>query len=260
MKSIRIGMVIAVMIGLIGCGNEEEMLKVKRDLANLQEDIYELQRDQEDMRNQLQEKLQSMEAAVADRTSQAEVLDQIFTLRETVSRQEAQLQDLENRLARVRRTSQTVRTAPTETENIDSAPPSAPSSNQISGSDVENQYNAAMLDFQRGKFAVAVLGFEEIVQSFPSSPQAQGATYYLGRCHYEKEDWSKAVSQFERVQTKWPSGSFVRQAMYYQGECYYRMNAHSKAVWILRELKDKYPGTQEAELAKNFLEKVGYAR
>ena len=128
------------------------------------------------------------------------------------------------------------------------------------GHGMEQQFNKALLDYHRGKYKVAVLGFEGVLENFPNSPFTEACHYYLGRCHAEAKDYQKALEGFKLITTRFPQGDFARQAMYYEGQCYYYLNQYSKAILTLNELIERFPGTQESDLAHQFLKKAGYEK
>lgn len=245
---------------IVSCTNDEERLKIQRDIANLQEQIYEIERDQAKLRESMTASMEQINTKVEDRTQAAQTQEQIQKVKDQNALFQARIADLETRLNQLSRSAVSVSTNPgggPDTTGDDSADAATPSES-LSGSEVESQFNQVLLDFNRGKFEVAKFGFEELLRDFPNSPQAEAARYYLGRANFENKDWQESIEQFDSLRSKYPDGDYVRQAMYYLGAAYYYKNAHSRSVLILRELITKYPSTQEAELARQFLRKAGF--
>lgn len=247
---------------LFSCTNDEERLKIERNIANLQEQIYEVQRDQAQLRETMEESMSNINSKVEDRTQVAQTQEQIQQLRDQSALFQARIADLETRLNQLSRSAVSINTNPGSGPATDSADGMTNAEDgpaeTLSGSEVESQFNQVLLDFNRGKFEVAKFGFEELLTNFPNSPQAEATRYYLGRANFENKDWQEAIEQFDTLRTNYPEGDYVRQAMYYLGAAYYYKNAHSRSVLILRELITKYPSTQEAELARQFLRKAGF--
>jgi len=246
---------------LFSCGGEEERLKVQRDIANLQEQLYELERTQAQIREQVAQTNAEITEKLEDRTSQAEMKDRLYTLQESLSQYEARIVDLERLVAQMSRTSRTV-TAPRATtpDNTSSDAATDYPTNSVSNSDVKKLYEQSLSDFNRGKTDVAMLGFENIINSFPDSEFVEAAHYYAGRAAHKQKDWPTAVKHFEIVSNRIGRGDYTRQALYYLGEVYYYMNSNYKAVLTLRDVIRNYPGTQEADLAKKFLRDAGYEK
>ena len=252
---IRIAVALSLLF-LLGCSNDEERLKVNRDIANLQEQIYELERSQTELKGDLRRALDEVDRKVEDRSSQADVQDQVFSIKETLSQVEARVQDLDSKIASLGRTRTDVATAPMQPVEGDESVPIE----SVSGEVVEQQFNKAYLDFNRGKYDVATLGFQGVLENFPNSPYTDACYYYLGRSFLENKDYQQAGENFRVITTQYTKGDFIKQAMYYEGQCYYYLNQHSKAILTLRELIKQFPGTQEGMLANQFLKKAGYEK
>ncbi|CAM2008971.1 tetratricopeptide repeat protein [Acanthopleuribacter pedis] len=255
----------------VACGGEEERLKIQRDIADLREQIYALEAKQSKSQEEINKLLEELRKQVADRSSQAEVQDQLFSVKDSLATYEARINDLEFKLTQIRRASTDVVTNPVNPVNPDgtmpngtlpdgSVDPSQPAGEVVPGEDLEAVFNQARLDLDRGKFDVAIDAFKEITEQFSASPFAESAQYYLGRAYFDKKQWADAITSFDTVITKYGGGTYVRQAMYYLGQCYYYRNSHSKAILQLQELIEKHPGTQESELAKQFLKRAGYQK
>ena len=254
---IRIFAAVFALFLLISCGSDEEQLKIRRDIANLQEKIYEVERSQTEIREDLRNAVSQVERRIQDRADEAKLQDQIRTLRETLAQYEARLNDLDNKIEDVSRARSQVATAPIQPTDTGDTPPPIES---VSGEVVEQQFNKAYLDYNRGKYDVAGQGFKGILENFPGSPFTEPALYYLGRSYLENKDYQAAVEQFRTITQKYPQGDFIKQAIYYEGQCYYYLNQYSRAVLALEDLKRRFPGTQEAELASQFLRKAGFEK
>jgi tol-pal system protein YbgF len=263
-------MVLMVLL-MVSCSGEEELLKIKRDIANIQEQIYAIEKNQVELQSGLQERLKDVDQKLSDRTVQADTQDQLQTIKQDLSQYKALVHDLESRVAELKRAgAQVTLNTPTSDANqpmgetVDGAdnptPPATTAPSQVSGDVVGAQYRQAKLDYDRGKFEVAQVGFEDVLNNFPGSPFEERARYYLGTIFFNNKDYQKAREQFAVLTTQYGKGDFVKQAMYYEGRCYYQLRQPSKAVLTLRELIEAYPDTQEAELAQTFLKRKGYER
>lgn len=254
---------------LIGCGGEEEMLKVRRDVAGLQEQIYALERAQAQTREEINAKMTVLERKLEDRTAVADTQDQLHRVKQELSEYQALLHDLENKIVELKAAGSRVALAgdkepedgtDPDANSLPGAETGAAPMTEVSGDVVQAQYRAAYLDYNRGKYDVAIDGFRGLLENFPSSPYTEKAMYYLGNSLYQKEKYQEAREQFSAIASRFPQGGYLKQAMYYEGRCYYSLGQISKAVITLREVSEKFPGTQEADLATTFLKQAGYER
>jgi len=258
---IRFGSLFLVLL-LIGCGGEEERLKVQRDIANIQEQLYELERSQTLIREQVAQTNAEVTKKLEDRTSQAEVKDRLFSLQEALSQYEARILDLERQVSQLSRSNRTVMPTPTQPSQAEGDVGTSDyiPSGAVSGSDVQKLFDRSMLDLNRGKTDSAMLGFDTIIASYPDSELVEDAHYYRGKTAYTNKDWPTAVTHFEYVANKVGRGKYTRQGLFYLGKVYYHMNSHYKSVLTLRDVISKYPGTQEADLASEFLREAGFEK
>lgn len=266
-------LIVAMALLLVACGDDEAMLKVNRDLAGLQEQIYKIEREQAVLRQELNEKMAVLERKFDDRTSQADTQDQIRTVKRELSQFQALVRDLEIKLAEMKRANARVSLAVSE-PNPDAASTSgdedtpedpnatdAPEAvSSVGGDVVQAQFNQAMMDYNRGKYNVAEQGFKDILANFANSPYTERAMYYLGNSYFQGRKFEEARDLFAQIGKMFPSGDYVKQSLYYEGRSLYSLNQISKAILTLKELAERYPGTQEAELARNFLKRTGYER
>jgi len=264
---------------LIGCSNDDELLKVKRDLTRAQEQIYQIERAQNELREELRTKSAEIDRKLEDRKEQADLYEDLRAMRERLEQAEALIYDLESSMVEMRRAETEVTLSPTgegtdtageqggDTLDTNAGPPvtdrpDTPGSGDVtvSGNLVEQQFNQALLDYNRGKYDVAIIGFSDVLTNFPGSPYTEPSHYYLGVSHFQKKAYQKARDSFAQISARYPDGDFIKQSKLYEGQCYYYLNQHSRAILTLRDLIDNYPGTQEAALARQFLEKTGYER
>ncbi|MCB1042661.1 MAG: tetratricopeptide repeat protein [Acidobacteria bacterium] len=235
---------------ILSCSSDEELIKIKRDVASLQEQVYRLETSNRDQKAELDQTLQQIRSVLSDRTGIADQGEELNLMRETLSQLEARLSDVESRSSRQSQTQVEVSSA--------NGSESGAAVETVAGSDVEIQFRTSYGDFARGKYELAAYGFEELLNNFPNSPMAEQCHYYLGRSYYEMKNFQRSMEQFGSVIEKYGQGDFSRQSMLYQGKCFYYLNMHNKAIARLSELVKNYPGTQEAELARSFMRKAGY--
>lgn len=123
-----------------------------------------------------------------------------------------------------------------------------------SGPDPQRMYDAAYYDFTRGKYDVAVAGFEDFIRQFPQSDNADNARYWVGECYYSMGDLGRAETEFSRVLVDYPDGNKVPSAAYKLGIVNTAQGRRDEARRRFSEVVAKYPGTNEAKLAAEKLQ------
>ncbi len=122
-----------------------------------------------------------------------------------------------------------------------------------SGPNPQKMYDAAYYDFTRGKYEIAVAGFEDFIRQFPDSDNSDNARYWVGECYYSMGDFGRAETEFGRVLSEYPDGNKVPAAAYKLGMVSLAQSRPADARRAFGEVVAKYPGTNEARLAADRL-------
>ncbi len=123
----------------------------------------------------------------------------------------------------------------------------------VAGIDADRLYNTAYLDFTKGEYQTAIMGFRRFIQLFPSSEMADNAQYWLGECFYSLNQLDSAEIEFKQVKNKYPDGNKVPAAVYKLGLIYQFQGKTSAAQEKFREVVENYPSSPEAKLAQERL-------
>ncbi|MDJ0839580.1 MAG: tetratricopeptide repeat protein [Acidobacteriota bacterium] len=227
---------------------KKERQEMLRSIAQLKEQVYALEQKIEVLENKPDPSAKFTDEVLALR---AELKDQLKQMREEMTRMNSSLDNLRNRVEELeqRETRVAVNTpAPAEGEE-----PAAASS--VPGDLVQKQLQQARLDFDRGKYDVAETAFRDLLQNFPNSQFSDDCRFYLARCRFQQKAYEEARELFGQVAGK--PGNFRLQARLYEGQSNFHLGLFAKAVAIFDEIILNNPDTQEAILAKRFLEKNG---
>jgi len=170
---------------------------------------------------------------------------------------------------------------PTTPPSSGSAPPSAAaptpppgprvtppaSSRAAAGASAEESYQAAYLDFSRGRYELAMSGFRDFLRRYPDSPLADSAQYGIGESYYSvaaaatsqgqtdkaTRALEQAVQEFRKVIVIYPRGSKVPSALYKEALSLTELKQTALARARLQYLVDHFPQSEEAPLAKERL-------
>lgn len=126
----------------------------------------------------------------------------------------------------------------------------------ISGIDADRLYNTSYLDFTKGNYQVAIIGFRRFLKLFRSSDMADNAQYWIGECFYSLGQLDSAETEFQQLLSEYPQGNKVPSAIYKLGLVYQLQGKGGLAQKKFKELVEKYPGTPEANLAQERLKRL----
>lgn len=115
---------------------------------------------------------------------------------------------------------------------------------------MKQAYERAYLDFTRGKYELAVLGFTEYLKDYPGTELADNAQFWIGKCHFVQGEHEKALAAFQRVLEEFPESNKAAGAMLQIGYVYAELGEEHSAIRQLKTLIERYPATPEAEHAR----------
>ena len=156
-------------------------------------------------------------------------------------------------------------TAPVAPPGPRATPPA--SSRATASATAEESYQAAYLDFSRGRYELAMSGFRDFLRRYPDSPLADSAQYGIGESYYSvataatsqgqtdkaTRALEQAVQEFRKVIVIYPRGSKVPSALYKEALSLTELKQTALARARLQYLVDHFPQSEEAPLAKERL-------
>jgi tol-pal system protein YbgF len=117
-------------------------------------------------------------------------------------------------------------------------------------------YTQAFDALKAGSYSVAITGFKGFLGTYPSSPLAENAQYWLGEAYYVNREYESAGGAFRTVLKKWPDSRRAPDALLKLGLSQLQQKQIPAARATLEEVTKKYPGTDSAKLAAERLARV----
>jgi tol-pal system protein YbgF len=121
----------------------------------------------------------------------------------------------------------------------------------------ETSFRAAYADYTRGSFESALIGFQEFLKSFPGSPLAEGAQYYIGDCLFSQQRYEEASDAFTVVIERYPASDKAPSAHLKKGLSLLALRQTARGVIQLQHVIETYPRSEEARLARDRLRQLG---
>jgi tol-pal system protein YbgF len=125
-----------------------------------------------------------------------------------------------------------------------------------SSSEEQTVYAQSFDALKAGSYSVAITGFKGFLSSYPSSPLAENAQYWLGEAYYVTHDLDAAAGAFRTVTQKWPNSRKTPDAMLKLGYTQLDQKKVSEGRVTLSQVVQKYPGTDAARLATERLQRT----
>jgi len=270
-----------MILTLTGCTADHELAVIRNDLDRMNRQLLQLQVAQEVGRTKprelVQQEMEGERRNIADlKAGLDELRQQVGVLAERVDESGHQfnqrMSTLEAKLAAG--APQTLTGTGSSSSAQTSATPASPGpAGQSPGStppttapaspEAKRLFQAALGDYQRGKFDLAAQGFRAYLQQAPNGDVADTAQYYLAESLYSAKDYRNAIAEFERLVRDYPQSPQVPSALLKTGYAYYEIKDGTQGRRALRTLIEKYPMSREAKLAEERLrleERSGSAR
>jgi tol-pal system protein YbgF len=120
-------------------------------------------------------------------------------------------------------------------------------------------YRDAHSTYRGGDYDACIDRFRSFLQTYPASPYADDAAYWMAECHFKKGDYKSAVLRFDDVVARYPEGDKSADALYRQGEALLKLGpGYAKAASkAFERVVAEYPNSARAGEAKKQLELLG---
>jgi tol-pal system protein YbgF len=127
----------------------------------------------------------------------------------------------------------------------------------IPAGDPMDTYQAALRDYQRGNYDLAIEGFREFVTGNPRADLADNAAYWIGESLFSQKKYRDAIEQFDSVVNNYPKSDKVPGALLKKGYAYINVGEKAQGVVQLQYVLHEHPKSQEAALARQKLRQLG---
>jgi len=117
-------------------------------------------------------------------------------------------------------------------------------------------YGQSFEALKAGSYSTAITGFKDFLASYPQSPLAENAQYWLGEAYYVNHDYEPAAEAFRAVLKKWPDARKAPDALLKLGYTQLEQKQYAAARNTLTAVTQKYPGTDTAKLAADKLKRI----
>jgi len=111
-------------------------------------------------------------------------------------------------------------------------------------------YNFAKRLFDDGDNENARIQFENFINKYPDSDNADNARFWIADSYYVEKWFEKAILEYQKVLEKYPNGNKLAAARLKQGYAFAELGEKANARLILKELLKKHPDSNEAKYAK----------
>jgi tol-pal system protein YbgF len=117
----------------------------------------------------------------------------------------------------------------------------------------QRAYDIALDQFKAGNYAAAVASLNAFVKSYPKSPLAPSAYYWIGNSQFALKDYRAAIATQRQLVAGFPGNAKVPDALLNIATSQFELNDAAASRRTLEELIAKYPQSEAAIKAKQRL-------
>jgi tol-pal system protein YbgF len=238
MRTVVAAVLVSGLVSACAVSPEEDPVQIK--LNDLDARVQRIERANQSVVDMAQK----LDATQAEIRSLRGRIDELQNNDEALKRQQRELySDLDKRL-----------TAATAGGAVGGAPgvPGAPGS----AATEQAAYSQAFDALKATNYPAAITGFESFLSTYPNSPIAENAQYWLGEAHYAKGEYDKAAAAFRVVGERWPNSRKSPDALLKLGFSQLELKRYSEARVTLADVTRKFPDSDAAKLAAERLSKI----
>jgi tol-pal system protein YbgF len=279
----RTALAVIAAAGAGGCVTSQDIDGLRSQLSDVQRQVLQVQKQ-----SSSKEEVQSLEASVGKQMdsllkTEADMQVKLQDLSGQIEALQAKLEDTNYRLAQLSQqiaaTNQELKNARGATSSAPPGPPAQPltdngggppstppvpdrppgdrGTDRSGGGDPQALYNAAYNDYLKGSYDLALRGFQQYLESFPSTPLAANATYWIGECYYRQRRYRQAIEQYDAVLNRYPRSDKTASALLKKGYAHLELGERSQGVVQLQHVLRQFPTSDEANLARQRLREIG---
>jgi len=274
-------------------GASKEIQELQRDVAQLQDQLKQLQQSQDRQLAEIRVLVQQSLAAATDATKSVAVIQSGFqqNLRDQESKVVAPVVGMNTRMDNVSQEMRTLQQAVSDLTNLMSkmqaqltdlgnsikvmsgpapAPPppgggagepsagaAAPPPGGAPTISATDLYNNANRDRAGGKLDLALQEYADYLRWYGNTDLAPNAQYYIAWIHASQNDYAKAINEYDAVLEKYPDNNKTPDAMYGKGVALSRMGRRTDGAREFQELIRRFPSNALAGQACTQLTNMG---
>ncbi|MDQ7006882.1 MAG: tetratricopeptide repeat protein [Acidobacteriota bacterium] len=121
----------------------------------------------------------------------------------------------------------------------------------------EDLFHGAYADYSRGRYELALAGFEGALRADPAGPLADDCQYWIGECLVALHRYPDAVKAFEHLITAYPESDKLARAWLKKGIAQFEARRRVEGVETLETVIATWPDSDEARIAREYFRRKG---
>lgn len=115
----------------------------------------------------------------------------------------------------------------------------------------EKLYQSAYIDYTKGNFNLAIMGFRQYLEKYPAGVLADSAQYLIGECFFSQNKYDQAIEEFKKVSLSFAQSKKIPPAKLKIALALELLDKKEEARQLLDEVMSQYPDSPEAKIAND---------
>jgi len=128
--------------------------------------------------------------------------------------------------------------------------------NEAAAQSPKVMYDQAFGDYASSRYDLAAQGFQAYLRTFPNSPNAYQAQFYIGESYFYLGRYRDATQAYREVIETYKKSLWEPDAYYKRGMCYLQLSMKDQARADLQYVIKNFPDNNLAPLAKAALDGI----
>ena len=255
-----------------GCVSSSDIDGLHRQMNDIERQIQALER-----KSSSKEEVSRLNTNVSQQTEQllksnADTGIKLGELTAKMEQLESKLEDTNRRLAQL---SQQIAENQGDLARLRSAPPGSVAPQNPppspSGSDATvvrapapgahpsptELYDTAYADYSKGRYPLAIQGFQEYLVAYPNTDLSDNAQYWIAESLYAQKKYKEAIAGFDKLLKQWPQSDKAAAGLLKKGYALIELGQKAEGVVQLQYVMHEFPTAEESRLARARLRSMG---
>jgi len=127
----------------------------------------------------------------------------------------------------------------------------------LQGQRVDLDYRDGLNLVRQGQCNQAAPRLRDFIRKNPKSDLADNAQYWIGACYYGQREYNQAIKELSDVMLRYSKGDKAPAALLMLADAFNDSGDQIDAKLVLKKLISEHPRTEEAESARQKLQKLG---
>ena len=118
-------------------------------------------------------------------------------------------------------------------------------------------YENALRDMQSGKADLALSEFQDYIKFYNDTDLAPNAQFYIGQIRYSQSQFDQAIQEYDKVLEAYPNNNKTAAAHYYKGKVLFQLGQRTAAAKEFQAVVSDFPNSDVVTQARAQLKILG---